>query len=90
MKKMDHDKEVWDKLSIINFLLQQKIEYFDIVDENLCFVVRLIKLDNPNQNYRFVELTPTISIIIIDEPSLDEFLELDVNDEKIEKIETSL
>ena len=86
MKKMDHDKEVWDKLSIINFLLQQKIEYFDIVDENLCFVVRLIKLDNPNQNYRFVELTPTISIIIIDEPSLDEFLELENNDETKEDI----
>ena len=86
MKNLDHDKEVWSKTSVINFLLQQKLEYFDCIEENLCFVVRLIKEDNPDDYYRFLQITPTICFIIIDDPSLDEFLELDIGDETKEDI----
>ena len=86
MKNLDHDKEVWNKSSVINFLLQQKLEYFDITEEVLCFVVRTIKIDNPDDYYRLVELTPTISIIVRDDPSLDGFLEIENNDETKEDI----
>jgi len=78
-KYLDVDKEVWDKKSVICFLEQQKLEYVEIIDENLLFVVRLIEGDNEKDRYRFIELTPTISFIVIDDEKLDEFLEIETN-----------
>ena len=78
-KYLDVDKEVWTKSSIINWLEQEKITYVEIVEENILFVVRMLKEDNEKDKYRFLELTPTISFIIIDDEKLDEFLELETN-----------
>ena len=76
--KQDNNKEEWTKEKIENFLEEQKFEYNEIFTEDLFFVVKLKTEEKEDKKYRLLEVTPTISFILQDDPSLDEFLEIDV------------
>jgi hypothetical protein len=84
-KKQDNNKE-WTEETIKNFLEEQKFEYNEIFTEDLFFVVKLKIEEKEDVKYRLLEVTPTISFILQDDPSLDEFLEIDVPKKKLSPI----
>ena len=88
-KKSENDKPAWNVELVQQFCEDNKFDYIDIKDELLFCVARLttdlnLTTDptNPDSRYRLVELTPTISLVLKDDPSLDELFELEFPDVK--------
>lgn len=78
-KKSENERPVWNDDLVKTFCEEQKFDYQDIKEETLFYVVRLAsESEDPDQKYRLLEITPTISFILKDDPTLDEFLEIDV------------
>jgi hypothetical protein len=77
-KKSENDRPVWNDDLVKSFCEEQKFDYQDIREETLFYVVRIApETEDPDQHYRLLEITPTISFILKDDPSLNEFMELD-------------
>jgi len=78
-KKAENDKPVWDDELVKEFCEEQKLDYKDIKEETLFYVVRIAPEteDEEEYHYRLIEITQTISFIVKDDPSLDEITELD-------------
>lgn len=86
-KKAENDKPIWTPELASAFCEEQKFMVDEVKDETLFCVVKIASDDTtPDKHYRLIEITPTISFIVKDEPSLDEFLELEVPDLKALKI----
>lgn len=75
-KKSENDRPVWNEDLVKTFCREQELEYQDIKDETIFFVVRLQpESEDPERRYRLLEVTETISFIIKDDPSLDEIMD---------------
>ena len=86
-KKAENDKHIiWTADEIKSFCKDQEIEYEDIKEETLFYVV-IIKQEsndiNTNQHYRLLQVTETVSFILKDDPSLDEITELEYSTESL-------
>jgi hypothetical protein len=84
-KKSENDRPPWTMDLVKTFCEEAEIDYKGIVEENLFFVAKVADHDE-EQKFRLVELTPTITFLVIDEPTLDEFLEPEVSVKKIESL----
>ena len=69
---------LWTETKVFNFCKEQKLLVDDLIDETLFFVVRLVDAKKETVSYRMLEVSETITFIIADDKSLDEFLELDI------------
>ena len=76
-KKQENDHPVWNDDLVKEFCEEQKIEYKEIKDETLFYVVRVAPEIEEEARFRLLEITKTISFIVKDDPSLDEITELD-------------
>jgi hypothetical protein len=76
-KKSENDRPIWTESLVKEFCEEQKLEPLGIVEEQQFFVV---KLTEPTEhNFRLLEVTPTITFILKDDPSLDEIMELETS-----------
>jgi len=73
-KRSENDRPPWTMDLVKTFCEEAEIDYKGIVEENLFLVAKVADHDESSK-FRLVELTPTITFLVIDEPSLDEFLE---------------
>ena len=73
-KKSDNEHPAWTRESIHHFCEEQKIESLGVVEESQFFVVKTSEHDE-EQKFRLLEVTPTITFLLRDDPSLDEFME---------------
>lgn len=73
-KKIEKDRPVWTMESVKNFCEDQKYDVVSYEDSTFFVVVKLTD-STDKKTYRLVEITPTLTFLIEDEPSLDEFLE---------------
>lgn len=73
-KRSENDRPPWTMDLVKTFCEEAEITYKGIVEENLFFVVKVEDHDESSK-FRLVELTPTITFLVRDEPALDEFLE---------------
>ena len=69
---------LWNEAKVLKFCNEQKLLVEDLIDETLFFVVRLVDAKKETVSYRMLEVSKSITFIIADDPSLDEFLELDI------------
>ena len=72
------NKNEWTESLIEKFCEEQKMEPLGIVEELLFFVVKITEPEE-QQKFRLLEVTPTITFILKDDPSLDEFMELETS-----------
>jgi hypothetical protein len=78
-KKSENDRPVWTEDLVKTFCEDQKISPREIKEETLFYVVRVVDgEDDPDQHYRMLEVTETITFIMKDDPALNEFMELGV------------
>ena len=73
-KRSENDRPPWTMDLVKTFCEEAEIDYKGIVEENLFLVAKVADHDESSK-FRLVELTPTITFLVIDEPALDEFLE---------------
>lgn len=73
-KKIEKDRPVWTMELVKNFCEDQKYDVVSYEDSTFFVVVKLTD-STDKKTYRLVEITPTLTFLIEDEPSLDEFLE---------------
>jgi hypothetical protein len=75
-KKPEGDNPVWDKEHAIWFCKEQDVTVLDVTEE-LQFII--VKTGEPEegQSFRLLEITPTITFLLKDDPSLDEFMEVE-------------
>jgi hypothetical protein len=73
-KKSENERPVWDKEHVTTFCEEQKIDYLGIVEELQFFVVKVSEHDD-EQKFRLLEVTDTITFLMKDDPTLDEFME---------------
>lgn len=87
-KKSENDRPVWNSDLVKEFCEDQKYDYQEIKDETLFVVVRLVPIDeNPDNRYRMLEITKTITFIMKDDPSLDDLMHLEEATKPLPKIE---
>lgn len=75
-KKAEGERPPWTYETVLTFCEEQKMTPLTVADELLFVVVKLNERDE-EAKARLVEITPTITFILTDDPSLDEFLELE-------------
>ena len=73
-KKSDNERPIWTQELVSEFCEEQKIEPLGIVEESQFFVVKTSTHED-EQKFRLLEVTPTITFLLRDDPSLDEFME---------------
>jgi hypothetical protein len=78
-KKAEGEREPWSYETVLTFCEEQKMSPITVVEE-LQFVVVKLREREEEAKARLVEITPTITFILTDEPSLDEFLTLETYD----------
>jgi hypothetical protein len=88
-KKSENERPPWDMDTVKNFCQEQEIDYKGIVEESIFFVVKVADHDE-EQKFRLLELTPTITFLLKDDPSLDEFMEAELPSDppKLEREQT--
>jgi hypothetical protein len=77
-KKSENDRPVWNEELVRQFCTEREIDYKEITEEVLVFVVK-VSDPIPDSKFRLFEVTETISFILRDDPSLDEFLEVEMS-----------
>jgi hypothetical protein len=82
-KKSENERPPWTVESATEFCREREIEPISVVEE-LLFIVARILPEQTDTTYRLMEVTETITFILRDDPSLDEFLEADFQRPKIE------
>ena len=75
-KKSEGENPVWDKDRAIWFCKEQEVKIVDVVEESGFIVVKTGDAEE-DQKYRLLEVTPTITFLFKDDPSLDEFMEVE-------------
>jgi hypothetical protein len=75
-KKAEGERPPWTYETVLTFCEEQKMTPLTVADELLFVVVKLNEREE-EAKARLVEITPTITFILTDDPSLDEFLELE-------------
>ena len=73
-KKAEGERPPWTYETVLTFCEEQKMTPLTVADELLFVVVQLNEREE-EAKARLVEITPTITFILKDDPSLDEFLE---------------
>lgn len=83
-KKPDEHLPPWTLETVKQFCEDQKWETASFEDSALFIVAKLTSAsDDCERKYRHLELTPTVSFLIRDDPSLDEFLQPEIPDIQI-------
>jgi len=78
-KKADEDRPAWTLDLVKEFCEDQKYDVDTFEDSPLFVVVKMkTASDDTEKKYRHLELTSTVSFLIRDDPSLDEFLEPEI------------
>jgi len=77
-KKEENERPPWTIESVKEFCQSQKIETLLITEELQFIVVKVCENPEEGTLYRLLEVTETISFLIRDDPSLNEFLEFAV------------
>jgi len=85
-KKSDGDNQVWDKERAVTFCKEQEVDILEVTEE-IQFIVIKTGEPEPNQVTRLVEITPTITFLLKNDPSLDEFMELETHQTATRKLE---
>jgi hypothetical protein len=75
-KKQEGERPPWTYETVLTFCEEQKWCPLHVADELLFVVVQLNKREE-DEKARLVEITPTITFILKDDPALDDFLELE-------------
>ena len=75
-KKSEGERPPWSYETVLTFCEEQKWDHLTVSDE-LLFVVVKMREREEEAKARLVEITPTITFILTDDPSLDEFLQLE-------------
>jgi hypothetical protein len=86
-KKSEGENPVWDKDRAVTFCKEQEVDIIEVTEE-IQFIVIKTGEPQPNQITRLVEITPTITFLLKNDPSLDEFLELETIHTAKQKLET--
>lgn len=84
-KKAEGEREPWSYETVLTFCEEQKWCPLTVADE-LHFVVVKMRERDEEAKARLVEITPTITFILQDDPSLDEFITLETYQRKEEKV----
>lgn len=78
-KKPDGDRPAWTLDLAKEFCEEQKHDVVSYEDSVLFIVAKLASAtEDGEKNYRHLELTSTLSFLIQDDPSLDDFLEPEI------------
>lgn len=78
-KKPDGDFPAWTLERAKQFCEDQKHDVLDYEDSTVFIVAKLTNATaDGEKNYRMIELTPTLTFVVEDEPSLDEFMEPEI------------
>ena len=80
-KKADGEREPWSYETVLTFCKEQEWSPLTVADELLFVVVKMTEREE-EAKARLVEITPTITFIVSDEPTLDEFLTLETYQRK--------
>ena len=75
-KKAEGENPVWDKERATWFCKEQEMTVLEVTEE-LEFIVVKTGESTDGQKFRLLEVTPTITFLLKDDPSLDEFMELE-------------
>jgi hypothetical protein len=85
-KKADEHLPAWSLDLVKDFCEDQKHEVASYEDSAVFIVAKLVSAtDDCEKKYRHLELTPTVSFLIQDDPSLDEFLQPEIPEIEIPK-----
>lgn len=85
-KRSDGELPAWTTELVKEFCEDQKYEIATLEDSPVFIVAKLISAtEDGEKNYRHVELTPTVSFLIQDDPSLDDFLQPEIPEIEIPK-----
>jgi hypothetical protein len=89
-KKSEGDNPVWDKELAVSFCKElckeQEVAIVDVVEEQEFIIVKTGEPEE-GQSFRLLEVTPTITFIFRDDPSLDEFMEVETVKNATQKYE---
>lgn len=88
-KKADGERPPWSYETVLTFCKEQEWTPITVADELLFVVVKMTEREE-EAKARLVEITPTITFIVSDEPTLDEFLTLETYQRKEPKSEPVL
>lgn len=66
----------WDKTRAVTFCTSQNFTVLDVTEE-LDFIIVKTGDRHEDDQMRLFEVTPTVTFLIRDDPSLDEFLEVE-------------
>jgi len=80
-KKADGERDPWSYETVLTFCKEQEWTPLTVADE-LHFVVVKMTEREEEAKARLVEITPTITFVVSDDPSLDEFLTLETYQHK--------
>jgi hypothetical protein len=75
-KKAEGEREPWSYETVLTFCKEQEWTPLTIADELLFVVVKMNEREE-EAKARLVEITPTITFIVKDDPTTDEFLTLE-------------
>jgi hypothetical protein len=73
-KKSEGDREPWNKENVVRFCEEQKYDPI-MIEEEYPFIVVTLREPKEEGTFRLVEITPSVTFLIQDDPSLDTFLE---------------
>ena len=78
-KKPDEHISAWTLEKVKDFCEEQKYEVDSYEDSAVFIVAKMTSAkEDGERNYRHLELTGNLSVLIRDDPSLDEFLEPEI------------
>jgi len=85
-KKVDGENLVWDKDRAIGFCKEQEVIIHNVTEE-YDFIIIKTGENLEGIKYRLLEVTPTITFLFRDDPSLDEFMEVETVHNATKKLE---
>jgi hypothetical protein len=77
-KKPEGERPAWTLTTAMNFCEDQKYDVVEYEDSPLFVVAKLTTHTDEEKSYRLIEVTPTLTFLVEEEPSLDEFLEPEI------------
>jgi len=80
-KKAESDHPAWTLERAKDFCEDQKYDVVDYEDSTL-FIVAKLTTAQGEKNYRLIEVTPTLTFLVEEEPALDDFLEPEIQTTK--------
>ena len=73
-KKAEGERPPWTYETVLSFCEEEKYEPVKITDEHEFIVLQLTDGGKETERMRMLEVTPTITFLLRDDPSLDSFL----------------